>query len=660
MIANHEGALFGRDGNALKYRIHPRYDNDERRGDQFDDVQLPIGPKSHTSVNVDQILCDTFLDGIQHQDWFSVRSNEVGHSLRDLALVSPIKMAEFVGNILSTYNEIFKSFDVLEIDNKNVSFGHMYLVSTHARVFSLKSWEYLKPKPNPAGYYIVTLFLDHSLQKMLMNRLVATVHISASPGLDFQVHHIDENPKNNNVTNLQWLSRADHIKETGPFRKTRQGRLLNRSQNKLIKAKAKPHPLDELGWIDMGTFKEKLDAIEISRSSNCRFKKSGKLCQTRLLSHGYVRIYLRKSSYLLHRLVAAAFVEGRTDERKVVDHKNRDRQDNKFSNLRWVTTTENNILANGKRVEITIEKDGKVEKKEFGTLTFARKELGVHFSLGDEREKTVNVSTGLNRGTYHVRQLPNDEKWQDGILNLNQSTALLHVEEGIDDEPLNTEDELDSDFVDFEDEEEEEEEEGEQDMPVNNTEMDEDSMPINVGHRRCAVTIVADDEEEAEEGEQDVDNSSLIGLVYSDSDNDQDEDSGVNSNPLVRESIRVLSDITNNYASISDRGRSYAKQMDSVKQVQSKRPCTPNDSPSRKKSKSNKSTSSASIRVIVTGEKNFKKDAVAGLEGLGISIVDHPKDANYVASSRVKRTPKFLSCLANVEGQSTSNTLKIL
>lgn len=229
-IANHQGFIFGRTGNALSYTTHPLFANDPRRGDHFEEVQLPLGYKTHSSVNVDQVLCDTFLDGIQHQDWFSVRSNPIGHSLRDLALVSPTKMAEFVGSILSTDKEIFKSFDVIEIDNNNVSFAYTYLVSVLARVFSLKSWECLNPQPNPGGYYTATLSSGKGVQRVLMNRLVATVHINASPGEDYQVHHIDEDLANNKVTNLQCLSRAEHMKITDSFRNTRKGRSLNRSE----------------------------------------------------------------------------------------------------------------------------------------------------------------------------------------------------------------------------------------------------------------------------------------------------------------------------------------------------------------------------------------------------------------------------------------------
>lgn len=56
-------------------------------------------------------------------------------------------------------------------------------------------------------------------------------------------------------------------------------------------------------------------------------------------SNGYLRVSINGSLYLVHRLVAAAFVEG--DSTLQVNHKNGVRKDNRSVNLEWATATEN-------------------------------------------------------------------------------------------------------------------------------------------------------------------------------------------------------------------------------------------------------------------------------------------------------------------------------
>ena len=59
---------------------------------------------------------------------------------------------------------------------------------------------------------------------------------------------------------------------------------------------------------------------------------------------GYNRINCHKDgilkSYLVHRLVAKAFIEN-PDNKEFVDHINGNRQDNRVENLRWATAQEN-------------------------------------------------------------------------------------------------------------------------------------------------------------------------------------------------------------------------------------------------------------------------------------------------------------------------------
>lgn len=72
-----------------------------------------------------------------------------------------------------------------------------------------------------------------------------------------------------------------------------------------------------------------------------RFDKvKSKDCEHNL---GYVRVWLNGDYYLKHVLIANQFIPNDDPINKTeVDHKNRNRSDNRLSNLRWVSHSENN------------------------------------------------------------------------------------------------------------------------------------------------------------------------------------------------------------------------------------------------------------------------------------------------------------------------------
>lgn len=94
-----------------------------------------------------------------------------------------------------------------------------------------------------------------------------------------------------------------------------------------------------------------MDRMENSRSGSKRLRKGGVLKQ-RESNCGYMRVGLRDGkrqvSFLVHRLVAIAYVDGFMDG-LVVNHKDGDKKNNHYSNLEWVTPSDNNkhAFANG-------------------------------------------------------------------------------------------------------------------------------------------------------------------------------------------------------------------------------------------------------------------------------------------------------------------------
>ena len=68
----------------------------------------------------------------------------------------------------------------------------------------------MKPQDNGDGYLFVQLCKDGKVKNCRINRLVAQAFIPNPDSLP-EVNHKDENPKNNNVENLEWCSRQYNV-----------------------------------------------------------------------------------------------------------------------------------------------------------------------------------------------------------------------------------------------------------------------------------------------------------------------------------------------------------------------------------------------------------------------------------------------------------------
>lgn len=72
---------------------------------------------------------------------------------------------------------------------------------------------------------------------------------------------------------------------------------------------------------------------------------TGRYLKPEITTNGYARATLSAfgitKRYMVHRLVADLYVEGRTTERNVVNHKDCNPLNNKSTNLEWVTHQEN-------------------------------------------------------------------------------------------------------------------------------------------------------------------------------------------------------------------------------------------------------------------------------------------------------------------------------
>ena len=83
----------------------------------------------------------------------------------------------------------------------------------------------------------------------------------------------------------------------------------------------------------------------------------------------------KTKNYRINRLVAFAFVSGRTAEKNIVNHLNENKLDNRSVNLEWTTSRGNTIHSVGKKVQ-QIDPNTNEVLKTFDTVIDAFKYLG--------------------------------------------------------------------------------------------------------------------------------------------------------------------------------------------------------------------------------------------------------------------------------------------
>ena len=91
----------------------------------------------------------------------------------------------------------------------------LYEVSSLGRVKSLQPWRgsterVLKPATDTYGYLKVNLYKDGKMKTHFVHRLVAQTFIPNLLKLP-EINHLDENPLNNRVENLEWCDRKYNI-----------------------------------------------------------------------------------------------------------------------------------------------------------------------------------------------------------------------------------------------------------------------------------------------------------------------------------------------------------------------------------------------------------------------------------------------------------------
>ena len=229
-----------------------------------------------------------------------------------------------------------------------------YIGFKDGTVYNRHTGRTLKCSRNAAGYRRMGLGKAFGKKELLCHRFIWEC-FHPLLGKQDQVDHINRDRGDNRLINLQQLTTAEHAKKTSASRQPRE-----RLQPLAAVPGERWMPIQNTGWrvSDKGRL-EKVD---------------GTITIGRLGAYGYRVAKIGKKDYRVHRLVAKAFLSQQPDQATVVDHVDRNKENNQADNLRWATHSENRANQADTSKAVYGWLDG--HKHVFSSITEASKSTG--------------------------------------------------------------------------------------------------------------------------------------------------------------------------------------------------------------------------------------------------------------------------------------------
>lgn len=216
-------------------------------------------------------------------------------------------------------------------------YGGRYFVSNLGRVYTSGVYgngKIMSPHADSHGFLHVCFSDNGKVTGHSVSHIVAEAFCERGPRQKDRIRHLDGDPCNNRADNLAWES-AIIAKNATP--KLTPDDYLRMNPSMLIDGEV---------WVTVSGYEDRYYVSNMGRvfTNGCKGVPPH-IMKPQPNNRGYMLISLSKNKKVwhttVHRLVAAAFCEGRSNERPHVNHIDGDKSNNVSSNLEWVSRSEN-------------------------------------------------------------------------------------------------------------------------------------------------------------------------------------------------------------------------------------------------------------------------------------------------------------------------------